>query len=171
MKSKVKQIKSHMKQILMVVAGIAVMALIYVVLMIRYADSGERELRQYTRSIEDLPEVEHVINIQRFNGIESYVVVHVMLVDGQEFYYFVRDETVKHYVASDDLIGEERALRVMNGVILDYDEEASEVEVMEIQLGVIDDEVIFEIRVRLQQQVHYVVINGLNGEVLLHFNH
>jgi len=171
MKSKIKWIKSRMKQIFVGVAVIIIVALIYVALVMRYANREAGELAHYAQSIEELPEVERVMDMHRFNGMESYVVAHVLLSDGQEFYYFVREETVEHYVASDELMEEERVLAIMQRAILDYNEDAVEVDLIGIQLGMINNEVVFEVRVRLNEQIHYVVINGEDGEVVLHFNH
>jgi len=171
MKFKMKQIKPKMKQIFMVTAVVAIVLLIYATLIMRVANSEEGELADYAQSIAELSEVEEVINVHRFNGIESYVVAHVLLRDGQEFYYFVREETVKHYVASDDLLEEEQVLAIMQRAILDDEEDRTEVELVAIQLGILNDDVVFEVRVRLDAHIHYVVIDGQNGDVLLHFNH
>ena len=171
MKAKMKQIKPKMKQILMVIAVIFIVLLTYMALVMRVINTEEGALADYARSIAGLSEVEEVIDLHRFHGTESYVVAQVVLRDGQEFYYFVREETVKYYVASEDLVEEEQVLATMWSTISDEGISQMEAELIGIQLGILNEDVVFEVRVRLDEQVHYVVVDGRTGDVLLHFTH
>ena len=148
-----------------IVAAVAVVV-IYFLSLISYANRQDRELANYASSIAELPEVDSVVSTHRFNGLESYVVAGVVLSDGQEFYYFVRDGTVQEYVARDDLIGESRARSIAYEVAA----EGQATAFMSVQLGTIGDRAIFEARVEHGGRIHYVVMDALDGEIIMQFD-
>ena len=165
--------KAKIKWILLGIVTVIVVVVIYFVSLTRVANQHASMLEGYALSIEGLPEVDRVLDVHQFNGLESYIVSRVRLHDGQEIYYFVRDEVVQHYLPQSDLIREEQARQIAYDTIASALGEASgsqEIEFFLIQVGVLEDVIIFELQARVDEDVHYVIMDGQTGEVILHFN-
>jgi len=155
--------KKKIKWIIIGISVVIIAVLIYAGALVRYADREMGILNIYNASLEVLPEVDSVRFIHRFSGLESYVVALVELSNNQEAYFFVRDGVVQHYIEKSELITEAQAMSVALDLIVGG-------EIHDTQLGIIDDTPIFEVQIALNNDVYYVVINAVSGNVIMNFS-
>ena len=150
------------KWILLGLAAILIIIGTYVVSLVRYADTERIALNNYTASISAMERVVSVFSIHRFNGLESYIVANIEYVNGQEFYFFVRDGEVQHLFLISDLINEAQADLIAQNLIQDG-------EIIKTQLGILEETPIFEVQIEYDGDVHYIVIDAETSEIILNF--
>lgn len=155
--------KKNIKWLVIGICVIVVAIVIYMGAVIRYVEQEATTLNNYMASLEALPEVESVHAIHRFNGLESYIVALVELTNSQEAYYFVKDGIVEHYLVSDELITQSQAANIASDLIVGG-------EVQDNQLGIIEETPIFEVQMTLEDTLYYVIINAVNGNVIMNFS-
>ncbi|MCL1948341.1 MAG: hypothetical protein FWF59_01225 [Turicibacter sp.] len=124
-----------------------------------YANSHERRLLSYARSVANLPEVSVVLAISSFDGPENYLVARVQLVDGSQQVYFIQDNTVAQQVLASDLMSADQLIA----------KHMPEVDVVRNSLGRMGGEPVYELVANTPDGVKYVVANALTGEAVLSF--
>ena len=155
--------KKKIKWIAFGLSVIIVTVVIYIGALVRYAESEETALNTYRLSLEVMPEVDSVLTVHRFNGLESYVVALVELTNHQEVYFFVRDGVVAHYIGRTELMSESQVISVASNLITGG-------ELHQTQLGIIEETPIFEVQMVLDGEMHYVIIHAVSGNVIMNFN-
>lgn len=150
------------KWILLGLASVIIIVITFLVTLVRYADEEVDALNFYRLSIEAMPEVVSVEEIHRFNGLDTYIVANVRHENGQNIYFFVQDGAVVHYFFATQLIEQEEAISVTDQLF-------REGELFHIQLGVIGEIPIYEVQIKDDGEVHYVVIDAQTGNVLMNF--
>lgn len=154
-----------LKKIKWVLLGFAVIMMIavtYVVSLVRYAETEVTALNHYAESLLALPEVVSVQSIHRFNGLESYIVAKVEHERGQDVYFFVREGVVEDYFISSRLISEQNANAIAQSLVWNG-------EIIQTQLGILEGTPIFEVKIKSEDVVHYIVIDAQTREVLMNF--
>lgn len=136
--------------------------LTYVVTLVRYAETETTALNQYRISIAAMSDVETVHSVHRFNGLESYIVAAITHENGENLYFFIRDGQVLHFFFITDLINSAAANTIATGQIPTG-------EIHRTQLGIIGVTPIFEVQINHDGNVHYIVINAENGEIIMQF--
>jgi len=134
----------------------------YIVTLVRYAETETTALNQYRVSVAAMADVNVVHSLHRFNGLESYIVATVAHVNGQDMYFFIRDGSIKHFFFTTDLIDTEIAntlaiSQIPNG------------QIRRTQLGILNETPIFEVQVNYENNVHYIVINAENRDIIMQF--
>jgi len=133
----------------------------YALTLLRYAETEVLELNRYHASLEMMPEVDTVISLHRFNGIESFIVANIRHESGDNIYFFVQDDAIVHYFWENDLLFEE-ALRVAEREILfGY--------ISRYKLGIINETPIFEFQIYNEGVIYFVIVDALTGEVIMSF--
>jgi len=154
-----------LKKIKLILLGLIALVIIigtYVVSLVRYAEVERIVLDNYTASILALPEVESIYSIHRFTGLETYIVASVENVGGQDVYLFVRDGLVQYYFFAADLINVSDANTIAQDLLLDG-------EIINTQLGFLEEVPIFEVQIRYDSATYYIVIDAQTSEVILNF--
>ncbi len=132
------------------------------ILLASYVLQQNKQLMTYQKSLTNLPEVSQVLSISEYYGEDPYYVAKVLLTTNQEYYYFVKDNTVEYSYPIEDLMTAEdatqKALSVVgNGITKHY------------YLGIYDGKPAYEVLISLEKQEEYVIIDAQTGEVLLQF--
>jgi len=135
--------------------------IVYGLFLWGYASGELDNLEAYARSLEGHNEVESVLEISRFSGKEFYIVARVALVDESEFYYFISDEQVSKYLDAADVIGSQAAKNLAANVATG--------EILDVQLGLYLEDPIYEVKMRDADDVHYVIVHALTGDIILYF--
>jgi len=151
------------KWILLGLVAILIIIGTYVVSLVRYAETEVTALDNYTASILARPEVVSAQSIHRFNGLESYIVALIEHESGQDVYFFVRDATVQHIFIASDLINESDANTIAQTLVRNG-------EIINTQLGILEETPIFEVQIRDEDTVHYIVIDAQTSEVIMNFS-
>ena len=142
---------------------ILVPIIVYGLFLWGYASGELDSLEAYSRALESHDEVSNVLEISRFNGQESHIVARVELVDNRKFYYFVSGKKVQDYLDVAYVIGYRAAEQIAAS--------SATGEILNTQLGLHAGDPIYEVQIRdANQQVHYVIIHALTGELILHFS-
>ena len=144
------------------VLTIIVVILSSVLVLFSYVFGHEKGLMNYQASLSKLPEVESVIRISEYGGMESYYVAQVVLINGSEQYYFIKDNVVEYHVPVEDLLtGEQAASYAMSnvgsGIVKHY------------YLGIKDETPIYEVMISSDKGEHYVIIDAKTGKLVSHF--
>jgi len=150
------------KWLLLGLVAIVIIIGTYVESLVRYAETEGVFLDNYAASILAMPEVVSVGSIHRFNGLESYIVASIEHESGQDVYLFVRDGEVQHNFFRSDLMDETQA----NMIALDLVQNG---EIIDTQLGILEEMPIFEVQIEYEDVVHYIVIDARTSEVILNF--
>jgi len=153
---------NKIKWLLLGFIAISIITVTYIVSVVRYAETERTALNDYAESLLALLEVESVQSIHRFNGQESYIVANVEHVDGQKLYFFVRDGSIQYYFIASELIHADDANMIAKNLIQNG-------EIINTQLGILDETPIFEIQIRYEELVHYIIINAQTREVVMNF--
>lgn len=148
--------------ILLGFTSVIIILLTYAITLVRYAETEITALAAYQASIENFSEVKSVLNIHRFNGLESYIVAKIEHESGEEIYYFIFDDAVKHYFFARQLLEEQEAENIALNLI-------DEGEIIKVQLGILNETPIFEIQIEQEEKVYYIVINAKNGALIMDF--
>jgi len=151
-----------LKWVLFVSLAIGIIVLTYIINLVRYAETEVTALASHAAAVEAMPEVISVRSIHRFNGIESYIVARVEHEIGQDVYLFVREGRVRDYFISALLIDERDAIAIAERLIQDG-------EIIRTQLGRLEEMPIFEVQIRHEEIVHYIVIHAQTSEIVLNF--
>lgn len=151
------------KWILLGLAVITIIAITYVVSLVRYAETEVTALDHYADSLLALPEVLSVRSIHRFNGLESYLVARVEHESGQDVYFFVREGVVEDYFISSQLINAHNANEIAQRLVWNG-------EIINTQLGILEGIPIYEVQIKYEDVVHYIVIDARTREVLMNFH-
>lgn len=146
----------------LILLSVGIILLTYVVTLLNYAETEVNALAFYRASVESLPEVATVEHIHRFNGIESYIVAHVVLENGDDAYYFIYENIVQHFFFLSGLITEAEAHDIALNEVLDG-------EITQTQVGILNETPIFEIQIREDDQIYYIIINAQDGQIKLSF--
>ncbi len=141
---------------------IVVLLAIGVISFASYVLKYDKQLLTYQESLSKLPEVKKVLEISQYNGEEQYYVAKVQLTSGKDYYYFIKDNTVKLSCETKDLMTkkqvEEKVANVIDqGVIKHY------------YLGVYGETPIYEVLVTNDKGDFYVILDAKTSEVLLQF--
>jgi len=124
--------------------------------------SEQAQLDRFRQSLYELPEVESVLELHWFHGLVSTLVAEVEHINGEIIYYFIQDGLVEYYFFQNDLISESNA----GSLAQDFLPEA---QIHQITLGILHDIPIYEIMVRLDNTLHYVIITALDSQIKMHF--
>jgi len=151
-----------LKWVLLGFLSIGIIVLTFVVTLLNYAETEVNALELYRLSVASLPEVDVVKQIHRFNGIESYIVAHVVVENGYDVYYFIYEDTVQHFFFASQLITEAEAHRIAQSQIIGG-------EIIRIQLGLLNEIPIFEVQVEADHFIYFIIINAQDGEVKMNF--
>ena len=151
-----------LKWIVLGLVAIGIIVLTYIVTLVRYAETEVTAMIAYTASIEAMPEVVSVQQVHRFNGLESYIVARVEHENGEDVYFFVRDGEVQEWFFSAELIDENAANVIAERLIRDG-------EIIKTQLGILEENPIFEVQIRDEETVHYIIIHAQTRVVIMHF--
>ncbi len=144
------------------VLTIIVVILSALLILFSYVLGYEKGLMNYQASLSKLPEVESVVRISEYNGVESYYVAEVVLINGSEQYYFIKDNVVEYHVPVEELLtGEEAASYAMAnvgaGIVKHY------------YLGIEDETPIYEVMISSDKGEHYVIVDAKTGKLVSHF--
>ena len=150
------------KWILLGVVAVSIIVVAYIIALVRYAEVEVTALNNYATSISELPDVVSVQWVQRFNGLESYIVARIEHTSGEDVYFFVREESVQHYFFSSQLISEMQA----NEIALNF---LPNGEIINTQLGILREIPIFEVQIEYEGLIHYIVIDAKTREVIMNF--
>ena len=150
------------KWILLGFVAILIIIGAYVVSLVRYAEIEQTALAGYTTSLSLMEDVVSVNQVHRFNGLESYIVASIEHESGQEVYFFVRDGRVQHYFFASDLIDEVQADIIAQDLLRNG-------EIINTQLGILAQTPIFEVQIKYEDAVYYIVIDAKTSEVILNF--
>jgi len=144
------------------VTVLAIIIMTYIIALVRYAEGEVTAINEYVTSLLTLPDVVSVSYAHRFNGLESYIVANIEHTSGQEVYFFVREGSVQHYFISSQLIDEMQANVIAQNVMPNG-------EIINTQLGILQETPIFEVQIEDDGVVHYIVINAQTSEIWLNF--
>ena len=150
------------KWLLLGVASIGIIVVTYLVTLVRYAETEVDALETYRLSLEAMSEVVSVTSIHRFNGLETYIVASVIHESDQELYFFVQEGSVQAYFVSTQLITEAQAKRIAQ-------DSFRQGEIIHTQLGILREMPIFEVQIKDEAVVHYLIINAQTGEIIMNF--
>lgn len=151
------------KWILLGFVAIMIISITYVVSLVRYAGVEVATLNDYKTSLLALPEVVDVQSIHRFNGLESYIVARIEHESGEDVYFFVREGVVEDYFISSRLIDEGNANAIAQSLVWNG-------EIIKTQLGILEGVPIFEVQIRDEGVVYYIVIDAQTREILMNFS-
>jgi len=151
-----------LKWVLLVLLSIGIILLTYVVTLLNYAEAEVETLAFYQLAIQDFPEVASVEHIHRFNGIRSYIVANVVLETGYHVYYFIYGDTVESFSFASLLITETEARTIAQNLV-------PHGEIINTQLGILNGIPIFEVQIREDHVVYYIVIYAETGEIKMNF--
>lgn len=79
------------RAVLLIVVLLAMGVISFASYVLKY----DKQLLTYQESLSKLPEVKKVLEISQYNGEEQYYVAKVQLTSGKDYYYFIKDNTVK----------------------------------------------------------------------------
>ena len=150
------------KWILLGIVAASIIIVAYVISLVRYAEVEVTALNNYAVSLSEFPYVASVQWVQRFNGLESYIVASVEHTSGQDVYFFVREGVVQHYFFSSHLIDETQANEIAQNLVQNG-------EIINTQLGILREIPIFEVQIEYEDAIHYIVINARTREVWMDF--
>ncbi|EFF63013.1 hypothetical protein GMA92_02675 [Turicibacter sanguinis] len=131
-------------------------------LLFSYVMGHEKSLMNYQSSLSKLPEVEQVLEISEYQGIDAYYVAKVLLTNETEQYYFIKDNVVVYQVEINKILSTDaivnKALSLTgSGKVKHY------------YLGFLDENPIYEVLVTTSEGEEYVILNALDGELISHF--
>ena len=153
--------KKKMKWIALSLVVVLLAVMVYMAFLVRHAESEAQVLTDIKHALEATSEVESVRDIHRFNGLEAYVVALVELADRQTAYFFIRDGVVVHYAAEDELLNAALAIEL---ALYEVDGE-----VHHAQMGILEETPIFEVQIRVDDALHFVVLDATTAEVKMTF--
>ncbi|MCL2560263.1 MAG: hypothetical protein FWE07_07215 [Turicibacter sp.] len=154
--------KKKIKWIVVGVVVVTALMLVYLAELVRYAGSEMAILNNFTASIEQMPEVNVVEEIHRFNGLESYIVALVELTNNERAYFFIRDGSLQHYIDHADVLMEAQAIGIARGVV--------DGQLHHIQLGILDGTPIFEVQMMHESALHFIIVRAEEGTVWMDFS-
>ena len=141
----------------------AVVVLFYVAALVGYAENRTTQLALYGESLRALDEVETVVSISHFYGLHAYIVARVILIDGREMYYFVRDGQVRNFLEVTDMqpaqVLQSRALAEIGGGATTRG----------TQLGMHLGTAVLEVELEIDDVRHIVLVDAVTAEVILAF--
>jgi len=144
-----------------VLGAIAVVIALGIMLLI-YVAGHQDNLSSYQQSIENLVEVDQVLDFSHYTGQEAYFVARIQRTDGEQYYYFVKDDIVAHQVLVADVITADIAQSVAM-------ESVGSGSILSHQLGIYHDKPIYEVKLRTNEGTDYVIINALTMEIVFQF--
>ena len=165
--------KLNTNKIYLIIGSIFVIFLIFFGFLLAHVNRYNQELETYKASILQIDEVESILDFQIFHGLDTYVVAKVNLIDNQTFYYFIKDQVVAHYVLTSDLLTENDVLLIAKN---QWSETINDFYLSDatknytIKLGVLEQQVIYEVSVTFENETHFIVIDAVEGAIILNFS-
>lgn len=155
MKSKNRWLKRFVLLIIVLIISV-------VLLLFAYVMGHEKSLMDYQSSLSKLPEVEQVLEISEYQGVDAYYVAKVLLTNETEQYYFIKDNVVTYQVETNKVLSIDvivnKALTVTgSGKVKHY------------YLGFLDENPVYEVLVTTSKGEEYVIVNALDGDLISHF--
>lgn len=155
MKSKNRWLKRFVLLIIVLIISV-------VLLLFAYVMGHEKSLMDYQSSLSKLPEVEQVLEISEYQGVDAYYVAKVLLTNETEQYYFIKDNVVTYQVETNKVLSIDvivnKALAVTgSGKVKHY------------YLGFLDENPVYEVLVTTSKGEEYVMVNALDGDLISHF--
>lgn len=154
--------KSKNRWLKRIVLVVIVIIISTILLLFAYVMGREKSLMDYQASLAKLPEVNQVLEISEYQGLDTYYVAKVMLTNDTEQYYFIKDNIVVYHMETSEVMAIDsllnKALIVTgNGKVKHY------------YLGFLEERPIYEILITTDKGEEYVILNAVDGELISHF--
>lgn len=154
MKKKNKRLRRIILFIMVIIASVLIMLASYVL-------QQNKHLMTYQKSLAKLPEVDQVLEISEYSGMESYYVAKVLLTTDLEYYYFIKDDIVEYSYPVTDLMTAQQAVKQAlashQGTVTHY------------YLGIYDEKPVYEVEISSTRGEEYVIVDAQSGDIVLQF--